>query len=243
MSPSSDPAAAAQHGARRIYDISPQLGPGTPVWPGDTPFSQERVWSMEAGGAVNVGKFTLSTHTGAHTDAPLHYDPQGAPIGSVALEPYLGPCRVIHAFEGECVRLGQVAGKLAEVPPRILFRTYHKAPTCRWDERFAWVEAEVIAALAAQGVRLIGIDTPSLDPQESKTMSAHHAVRRHGMAILEGIVLDDIAEGDYELIALPLRLAELDASPVRAVLRDLHGTTPAVPMPPVPPALPERTRP
>jgi arylformamidase len=102
-----------------------------------------------------------------------------------------------------------------------LLRTYRQAPQQRWDADFPAIASATIALLARHGVRLIGIDTPSLDPQESKTMDAHHAVRAHGMAILEGIVLDDVAAGDYELIALPLKLAGMDASPVRAVLRAL----------------------
>ena len=103
----------------------------------------------------------------------------------------------------------------------MLLRTYRQAPLAQWDPAFCAVAADTIALLASHGVQLVGIDTPSLDPQASKTMDAHNAVRRHGLAILEGIVLDDVAEGDYELIALPLRLAGLDASPVRAVLRSL----------------------
>ena len=107
------------------------------------------------------------------------------------------------------------------IPARVLFRSYSQAPQERWDENFCSVSHAAIDLLAQYGVKLVGIDTPSLDPQESKTMDAHHAIRRNGMAILEGIVLDAIAEGDYELIALPLKLAGMDASPVRAVLRSL----------------------
>jgi arylformamidase len=106
------------------------------------------------------------------------------------------------------------------LPPRVLLRTYERAPAA-WDSAFCAVAPETIDLLAARGVLLIGIDTPSLDPQESKTMDAHHRIRAHRMAILEGIVLDDVAAGDYELIALPLKFTTLDASPVRAVLRAL----------------------
>jgi len=206
---------------RRLYDISASLSPTLPVWPGDTPFTEERVWHIGPDGVVNVSRFTLSTHSGAHVDAPLHYDAAGQPIGAVALEPYLGPCRVLHVLGCARVELGLLAGRLDRLPPRILFRTYARAPRAHWDAQFASVAAEVIEALAERGVRLVGIDTPSLDPQESKAMHAHQAVLRHGLAILEGIILDDVAEGDYELIALPLKLSNLDASPVRAVLREL----------------------
>ena len=205
-----------------LWDISPPIHPETPVWPGDTPVGIERVWRMEAGSPVNVARITLSPHTGAHADAPLHYDAEGAPIGEVALDTYLGRCRVIDCIgAAPAVTPGHVAGHLADAPPRVLLRTYSRAPLDAWDPHFCAVAPETVDLLAKSGVRLIGIDTPSLDPQESKTMDAHQRIRAHRMAILEGLVLDAIAPGDYELIALPLRLATLDASPVRAVLRPL----------------------
>lgn len=206
----------------KIWDISPALVPGFPVWPGDTTFSQEQTWQIgQHGSPVNVSRFTLSTHTGAHTDAPLHYDPAGLPIGKVGLTAYIGPCRVIHALGAQVIGTEHLAGQLDHIPARVLFRTYLQAPQTYWDDAFASVSSEVITQLSAYGVQLVGIDTPSLDPQDSKSMDAHHAVRAHGMAILEGIVLDDVPAGDYELIALPLKLAHLDASPVRAILRNL----------------------
>lgn len=197
------------------------MGPGIPVWPGDTPYSEERVWQLGPGVPVNVARFTLSTHTGAHTDAPLHYDAAGLPIGAVPLDAYLGPCRVIHVIGATQVTLAQVESRLAGAPPRVLFRAYQRAPHGTWDDHFPSVSAALIEHLAGLGVRLVGIDSPSLDPQDSKTMDAHQVIRNHQMAILEGVVLDEVPEGDYELIALPLRLANLDASPVRAVLRGL----------------------
>lgn len=210
-----------------IWDITPVIDPATPVWPGDTPVGIERVWRMEAGSPVNVARLTISPHTGAHTDAPLHYDEHGAAIGAVPLDAYLGPCRVIHCIGASpVVTPEQVAHALHDVPPRVLLRTYQTAPTASWDNAFCAVAPETIDVLAAHGVKLIGIDTPSLDPQDSKTMDAHHRIRAHRMAILEGIVLDAVAPGDYELIALPLKFATLDASPVRAVLRTLPDTRP-----------------
>ncbi|RJF98250.1 arylformamidase [Noviherbaspirillum saxi] len=206
-----------------IWDISPLLSPAIPVWPGDTPFSAEPTWKIEGGCPVHVSRLTMSTHTGAHCDAPSHYDAAGASIDAVPLHPYLGVCRVIDCTGVACVEPHHIESALAGVPPRVLFRTYANAPKDRWDDAFACVAPATIALLARAGVALVGIDTPSLDPQESKTLDAHHAVRAHGMAILEGIVLDGVPAGDYELIALPLKLAGMDASPVRAVLRSLQG--------------------
>ncbi|CAG4890405.1 arylformamidase [Paraburkholderia saeva] len=208
-----------------LWDITPPIDPATPVWPGDTPVGIERLWRMEAGSPVNVARMTLSPHTGAHADAPLHYDAAGAAIGEVPLDAYIGRCRVIHCI-GAAPRVtpAHIAAALdldETLPPRVLLRTYRRAPTTTWDSAFCAVAPETIDLLASRDVQLIGIDTPSLDPQTSKTMDAHHRIRAHRMAILEGIVLDAVEEGDYELIALPLKFTTLDASPVRAVLRAL----------------------
>jgi arylformamidase len=209
-------------GDSMIHDISPLLSPDLPVWPGDTPYSSAPTWEMVDGCPVRVSKLTMSTHTGAHCDAPAHYAADGASIDAVALDPYLGPCRVIDCIGAARVEPDHVRAALPGMPARVLLRTYAQAPADRWDSDFACVAAATIDLLAEHGAVLIGIDTPSLDPQESKSMDAHHAIRRHGMAILEGIVLDQVEAGDYELIALPLKLKGLDASPVRAILRTLN---------------------
>ena len=210
-------------GSRRIWDLSPSIRSDTPVWPGEAPFAFERTSVLEGDCPVNVSRFSMCPHTGSHTDAPYHYDPVGEPIGGVGLEPYLGPCRVIHAIGAPRIETRHLQGKLTALPQRVLFRVYASCPTTGWDSNFASVAVETIELLAQHGVRLIGIDTPSLDPELSLTMDAHLAVRRNGMAILESIVLDDVDEGDYELIALPLKFSDLDASPVRAILRTLEA--------------------
>ena len=203
-------------------DISPTIGPGFPVFPGDTPFSQRWTWALGGDCPVNVSELTLSPHTGSHTDAPLHYDTNGKSIAEVPLETYLGPCRVIHVVDaGALIEPGHVESHLAGVPIRVLLRTYDSAPIAAWDAGFSAIAPDTIDLLHQHGVRLVGIDTPSLDPEQSKTLDAHQRVRRHGMAILEGIVLDDVPAGDYELIALPLKILGCDASPVRAVLREV----------------------
>jgi arylformamidase len=204
-----------------LWDISPILSSAIPVWPGDTPFNSETTWQIEAGCPVKVSRMTMSTHTGAHCDAPSHYDKDGKAIDEVALDAYIGPCRVIACIGASVVEPHHFAGKLDKVPARVLLRTYQAAPQEAWDSAFCSISSAAINLLAQHGVQLIGIDTPSLDPQESKTMDAHYAVRANKMAILEGIVLDAVDEGDYELIALPLKFKGLDASPVRAILRAL----------------------
>ena len=207
---------------QRLWDLSPPVHAGSPVFPGDAAYSS--VWAARIGPGcpVNVSTLTLSPHTGAHADAPLHYDDYGAAIGAVPLEPYLGPCRVIHAIDrGALIDWQHIEHALEGLPPRVLVRTYAKAPVDRWDATFAAYAPQTIERLADLGVRLIGIDTASIDPAASKSLESHQVIRRRGLRVLENLVLDDVPEGDYELIALPLRLATADASPVRAVLRRL----------------------
>jgi arylformamidase len=206
-----------------LWDISPTISAELPVWPGDTRFEARATWEIGGGCPVHVSRMTMTTHLGAHTDAPSHYDPAGAAIDAVGLEPYIGPCRVIHCIGARTVGVKHIEGQLDGVPPRVLLRTYDKAPQQHWDAHFAAVSPAAIALLAARGVVLVGTDAASLDPQDSKTLDAHNAVRTHKMAILEGVVLDAVAPGDYELIALPLKLAGMDASPVRAILRPLSS--------------------
>jgi len=205
-----------------LWDITPPVRPGIPVWPGDTAYEEARTWQLGPDCPVNVSRFAMSTHTGAHADAPLHYAADGAPSGALDLAPYLGPARVIDLSE-ETGPVGpeQILMHLDDDVSRVLVRTYASAPLDAWDSDYRAVEPDAIEMLAAAGVVLIGVDTPSLDPQSSKTMDAHRAVLEHDMRILEGLVLDGIEPGDYELIALPLKLANLDAAPVRAVLRSL----------------------
>jgi len=188
---------------------------------GDTPFASRPRWSHGGDSSVAVATIELSTHSGAHADAPLHYHPAGLSIDAVALEPYLGPCRVVDA-RGEESAISEKLAQAHWAPgvTRMLFRTFEKFPHAAWPSRFTVFSRAAIRWMAAQGVTLVGIDSPSLDPETSKTMDAHLAVPQD-MRILEGLVLDHVPPGDYELIALPLPLAGLDASPVRAVLREL----------------------
>ncbi len=207
----------------RLWDISPPVHAGAPVFPGDTPYRQQWAATIGPGCPVNVSEITLSPHVGAHADAPLHYAPDGASIGHTDLTPFLGPCRVVHAIAcGPLVEWAHIAHAIdAALPPRLLVRTYARAPVDHWDPQLTAYAPATVERLAALGVRLIGIDTASIDPADSKTLDSHQTIRRHDMRVLENLVLDEVPEGDYELIALPLKLTTADASPVRAVLRAL----------------------
>jgi arylformamidase len=219
-----------------IWDISPPIDEQSAVFGGDTPYTQRLHFPLGPGCPVNVHAITLSPHTGAHGDAPLHYaatEPRtgksARTSGELPLQPYLGPCRVIHALGfdapqgcGERVQLAQIKHALAQtkpLPARVLIRTRMHA-TQAWDD-FSALSPALIEHLASCGVQLVGLDTPSVDTATSQDLASHQALLHHDMRVLENLVLDDVPEGDYELIALPLKLMKSDASPVRAVLRSL----------------------
>ena len=206
----------------RLWDISPPISAATPCFPGDTAYLQRWNAQIGPGCPVNVSAVTLSPHLGAHADAPLHYGVDAAAIGSVALAPFLGPCRVIHAIDqGALITPEHLAHAIATgLPARVLVRTCRRAPT-EWSPAFSAFAPHTITWLAGQGVRLVGIDSQSVDPADSKTLDSHQQLLAHDMRVLENLVLDEVEEGDYELIALPLKLVHADASPVRAVLRSL----------------------
>jgi arylformamidase len=205
---------------KKLWDISPPVDASSAVFPGDTPYTQQAHFEIGALCPVNVCRITLSPHTGAHADAPLHYAPGATAIGAVALEPYLGPCRVVHCIDvGPLIEPQHLAAALDGMPARLLVRTLQQARQS-W-EPFTAFAPQTLEQLAALGVLLVGIDTASVDPADSGDLAAHHQLLHHDMRVLENLVLDDVPEGDYELIALPLKLTHADASPVRAVLRSL----------------------
>ena len=218
---------AAYHSAMpapsaRIWDISPPVHAASPVFPGDAAFQLQWAARIGPGCPVNISTLTLSPHTGAHADAPLHYDDSGVAIGAVSLEPYLGHCRVIHAIGcGPLVQWSHLEHALHGLPPRVLVRTYAQMPQEHFDTALPAYAPETVMRLADLGVLLIGIDSASIDPADSKLLASHQVIRLRGLRVLENLLLDDVPEGDYELIALPLKFTTACASPVRAVLREM----------------------
>ncbi len=217
-----------------LYDISPPLGPGLAVFPGDTPLSREVVLALDRKDPVTLSTLRATCHLGAHVDAPSHYDPRGVSIGERPLDPFLGRCRVVRVEVsfGELVTPGMVRDALQSGPcaasdgrpdaARVLIATGTYPDPMEFRRDFAALSPDLIDWFAEAGVFLVGIDTPSVDPADSKELPAHEAVHRHDLNILEGVVLGSVPPGLYELIALPLRLTEFDGSPVRAVLRTLR---------------------
>jgi arylformamidase len=203
----------------KIYDISPVIVASLSVWPGDTPPRREILLDPERGDSVTLSTLHTTVHLGAHADAPSHYSKSAPSIEQRPLELYVGPCQLIpvNVPRGALIRPADIPGPI--LAERVLLATgTFPDPTC-FNSDFAALEPSLIEYLQEQGVRLIGVDTPSVDPFDSKELPAHLACFRHDLAILEGLVLDGVPEGLYELIALPLRLAGFDASPVRAILR------------------------
>jgi len=205
-----------------LIDISPVIDSSIAVWPGDTPYVRTINTDMAAGENLTLSDIRSTVHVGAHADAPSHYVATGEDIASRSLHYYVGPCVVLHVdgVRGRRIMPDDLKGKRV-LATRVLFRTGSFPDPRAWNDDFASLSPEVVDYLHGMGVITIGIDTPSVDPFESKALEAHQALARHDMANLEGLVLDGVAEGRYELIALPLRLAEADGSPVRAVLRTL----------------------
>ena len=202
-----------------LYDLSPRIDASTPVWPGDLPYLCVPSWEIAKGSAVNVTALHTTPHLGSHTDAPFHFDDRGATAAELPLEPYLGRCVVIDMPRGPLVLPRHLEGlDLARVE-RLLVRTGSAGDGRSFPEDFTALSPEAAELLAAHGVKLVGLDSPSMDPFTSKTLDAHKALWRGNVAILEGLLLDGVPTGAYELIALPLRLAGACASPVRAVLR------------------------
>ncbi len=207
-----------------IHDISPTLSPTINVWPGDTPLTREVLCTLEGGSSVTLSTLRATVHLGSHADGPNHYGVGAQDVASRPLHHFLGPCTVLDCPVARASRVTPrdiVGGIPSTLYPRVLIRTNTFPSFEAWNADFAALSVELVDALASRGVHTIGIDTPSVDLQDSKDLPAHKAILRHDISILEGLVLRDVAPGRYELIALPLKLQGFDASPVRAVLRTL----------------------
>ena len=208
----------------RIWDISEPIDEATATFPGDTPFSRRWVQRLEHGAACNVSAMTMSVHVGTHADAPLHFDAAGADIAAVDLRRYLGRCRVVDvrgAGQPPLVPASALSPALLRGAERILLRTRDRHDHRVFDEGFTALGAAAARALIEAGIALVGIDTPSMDHATSKRLDGHRELLRGGVALLENLDLTGVPAGDYELIALPLRIVGGDSSPVRAILREL----------------------
>jgi arylformamidase len=204
-----------------LYDISPPLSERLQVWPGDLPLRRRVLLDLQRGDNITLSALTATAHLGAHADAPSHYGANAPAIDTRRLDYYLGPCQVMHVPAARRTRIGPANLPRPVTAVRLLLATGTFPDPDQFNEDFAALAPELVEALHQQEVRLIGIDTPSVDPFDSKDLPAHRTFLKYDMAILEGLVLRGVPDGEYELIALPLKLVGFDASPVRAVLRAL----------------------
>lgn len=204
-----------------IYDITRTIAPTTAVWEGDAPFRYDMVLSKQAGAAVNLTTLHMSPHTGTHADAGFHFADDGLHPDQLPLEKYLGRAQVISIpRQSGGILPDEVADQIIFPLERLLIHTWVSAvPDQQWVTDFPYPTVELVDWLAAQGAVLLGLDSPSMDAYTSKTLDCHHRLRSHGMVHLESLLLKAVPDGVYELIALPLKLAEVCGSPVRAILR------------------------
>lgn len=206
----------------KFIDISRPIHPGMPNWPGDTPAGFQLVATIPRGAAVNVGRLTMSIHTGTHADAPFHYNETGAKIDEVPVATFVGPARVVDIRGHATITTGLLAAHDFSATPRVLFKSDSWPDPAVFPPGWPLMAADVPAWLGARGVKLVGLDVPSVDHRDSKDLPIHHACDTAGLVILENLDLRAVAPGVYELIALPLRIRGGDGSPLRAVLRTLE---------------------
>jgi arylformamidase len=202
----------------RIHDISQPLGEDTAPWPGDRRVEVNWTQRIDGGDAVNVAAVTTSVHCGTHIDGYLHILRDGETAAQMPLDAYLGRCLVVDVTGRDEVAERDVADIELGAAERILFRTRRTVNPMQFPEPYAHLTPGLARRLGAAGVRLVGTDAPSVDPVDSKTLDAHHALIAGRVAILENVVLTGVEPGRYTLVALPLRLVEADSSPVRAIL-------------------------
>ena len=202
-----------------LHDISVLTGAWTPEWPGDTPFSCGWTARIADGSSVNLTTITSSPHVGTHADAPLHVKEGARGAESLSLDAFIGPALVVDVA-GVPRDLGTDWTK--QVPDgttRLLLRTGASIAGGTFPADWPALSAAAAEALVRRGLRLLGVDAPSVDRRESKTLAVHHALFDGGAHVLENLDLRDVAAGEYELAAAPVKWAGVDAAPVRAVLR------------------------
>lgn len=199
-------------------DITQTLKKGIPNWPGDTPFSFGLSYSKEQTGSVNIGKIETSLHTGTHADAPFHFDTDAPTIELLDVNLFIGDAVVVDCVGVKEIGPEHINNADLQGVPRLLLKTIASAGET-FPTEIPIIKPELASYLKEQGILLIGVDNPSVDPVDSKQVAAHHALYQHGITIVEGLVLEYVEPGLYDFIALPLKVEGADGAPVRAVLR------------------------
>lgn len=204
-------------------DITQPLHNGIDHWPGDEAFQYETAVTKEKSGSVNIGRIVSSTHMGTHVDAPFHFMDDGKRILDLDIERYIGRCKVIDLSSFTAIDEKALLSKGIANAERLLIKTSLPNKPERFPDEVQPITPDGAAYMQSIGVKLVGVDTPSVDPINSKELAGHHALYQHDIYILENVMLDEVEEGDYELIALPLAMKEADGSPVRAVIKPIEG--------------------
>lgn len=202
-------------------DISQPLTKDMAHFPGDTPFSYELTYTKKQTGSVNIGQMTASLHNGTHIDAPYHYDSNGKTVDQLDLNRYIGASAVLDVSQTDTITAAVLSELEWEPVERVLLRTSLPNDPRRFPETMPYLDPDVASYLQKRGVKLLGVDMPSVDAADSKNLATHHALYKQGINILENLMLDHVDPGVYQLIALPLAIQGADGSPVRAVLRPL----------------------
>jgi arylformamidase len=206
---------------KQWMDISQPLTNDMAHFPGDTPFTYSLTYTMEQSGSANIGQMTASLHTGTHIDAPFHYDSNGKTVDQLEIDRYIGKATVIDVGHTDKIT-AEALQKFALVDvSRLLLRTSLPNNPKQFPDRMPELDPDIAPFLKKKGVQLLGVDIPSVDAADSKDLATHHALHHCGINILENLMLDHVAAGNYELIALPLAIHGADGSPVRAVLRPI----------------------
>lgn len=199
-------------------DITPLISERLAVFPGDTPFERQMLLDFDQGHHLRLSKFQSTVHLGAHADSAGHYHADGLGIEDRKVGVYLGRAQVVHLKPAPGrIQLAELVGITIQAP-RVLFRTDSFLDPNHWNSDFRSFSPQVLTWLADQGVKLVGIDTPSVDPEDSKALESHQILFHRNMAVLEGLVLKHVSAGLYTLVAPPLPIEGADASPVRALL-------------------------
>ncbi|PXW87318.1 kynurenine formamidase [Streptohalobacillus salinus] len=199
-------------------DISMPLTDQLAPFPGDKPFHYQLSYTKAETGACNIGELTTSLHNGTHLDAPFHYDNSGQTIDEIDLDVGIGPCLVLNLTNQQTITVALLRSVVPFGTTRLLLHTMTRT-SYPFPREFPLIAPDVPAFLKTQGVRLLGIDAPSVDPEDSKTLPRHHALYQEGIYILENLVLNDVVPGRYQLFCAPLKIIGADASPVRALLK------------------------
>lgn len=206
----------------RLRDISVVLGPGTPQWPGDTPYSCGWPSTIAGGSSINVSYLNTSPHVGTHADAPLHVRDGWPGSHELSLDAFFGPATVVDVsrFSKEIsIDLLDSVSPESDIE-RLLLRTNRSITGSTFPADWPVLSESCTRTLLGRGLKLLGVDCPSVDSRESKSLPVHHMLFAGNASLLENLDLRRIQPGEYDLIAFPLKIMALDAAPVRAVLRD-----------------------